>query len=274
MRPGPENAMNMTLETSPQNADPDRAITFLSPPIDFQMADEWYELATAEHFWFQWRFRAIQKLLGKEGLAEPVLEIGCGNGVVRGQIEGKYGVRVDGCDVNLAALRLANPARGDLYFYDIHQRRLEWQSYFKTVVLLDTLEHIQDTRQFLESIAFHLQPGGQLLINVPALQSLFSRYDTAAGHVKRYTTAVLRQELQSAGFALVRHAYWGFSLLPVAAARKIALRFSRSDQVIRNGFQPASGLSNAFLRGLMHLECGLGLPAPLGTSLLAIARKE
>jgi SAM-dependent methyltransferase len=262
------------LETSPHNAEPEQAITFLSPPIDFQMADEWYELATAEHFWFQWRFRAIQKMLGKEGLAEPVLEIGCGSGVVRGQIEGHYGVSVEGCDVNLAALRQARPGRGGLYFYDIHQRRPEWQQFFASMVLLDTLEHIHDTRQFLESIAFHLRPGGVLLINVPALQSLYSRYDVAAGHVKRYTTAVLRQELQSAGFSLVRSAYWGFSLLPVAFARKTALRFSRSDQVIRDGFQPASRLSDGFLRTLMRLECGLGLTPPLGTSLMALARKE
>lgn len=261
------------LETSPPNADADQGITFLSPPTSFQMADEWYEWATAEHFWFQWRFRAIRKLVRGEGLNEPVLEIGCGNGVVRGQIEEHYGVSVDGCDVNLAALRQANRGRGGLYFYDIHQRRTEWKEFFSTVVLLDTLEHIHDTKHFLESIAYHMQPKGTLLINVPALQSLFSRYDVAAGHVKRYSKRVLRQELESAGFLLVRQSFWGCSLLPVALARKLVLRFSHSDRIIRSGFQPSSKSVDFFLRTLMRLECGIGIAPPLGTSLLALARK-
>ena len=39
-------------------------------------------------------------------------EIGCGHGVVREMIERDLGIPVDDCDLNLAALRVANLARG------------------------------------------------------------------------------------------------------------------------------------------------------------------
>ena len=249
-------------------------IVFLSAPTDFQMADEWYEFAVPGHFWFQWRFRVIERLLPAEGPPGPVLEVGCGNGVARSQIEERYGCPVDGCDVNLVALRRALPGKGKLYFYDIHQQRAEWQGFFSMLILLDTLEHIDEPDGFLRSVAYHLKPGGLVLINVPALQSLYSRYDEAAGHVNRYNVAALRNELQAAGFSIVRHAYWGFTLLPVALARKCLLRFASRERTIQQGFQPGSRLVDAFLRTLMRVECGSHLPVPIGTSLVALARKE
>lgn len=237
------------------------------------MADEWYALAVADHFWFQWRFRAIREILRGDRLQEPILEVGCGNGTAREQIEQYYGYRVDGCDVNWAALRKAPPGRGTLYFYDIHQRRPEWKGYFKAVILLDTLEHIPDPERFLRSVSYHLAPQGQLLINVPALQWLYSRYDEIAGHIRRYDVAALRDQLNAAGFSVIRHAYWGLTLLPVAVVRKWLVNTSRPADIIRLGFQPGSKLADRFLRGLMHLERFLCTRAPLGTSLVALSQK-
>lgn len=264
----------MLVPESPTVDTPTNGLVFLSPPIDYQMADEWYALATADHFWFQWRFRALLRLIGTRELEGPVLEVGCGHGVVRGQLERAYGCPVDGCDVNLSALSLAPSGRGGLYVYDIHQRRPEWREHFGTIFLLDTLEHIPEPTPFLESLAWHLRQGGMLAINVPALQSLYSRYDEVAGHVKRYNRYRLRSELATAGFTLPRSAYWGGSLLPVAAARKAMLRFISPERVIERGFQPGSAWTDGFLRLLMAIETGLPFSPPLGTSLLGLARKE
>jgi 2-polyprenyl-3-methyl-5-hydroxy-6-metoxy-1,4-benzoquinol methylase len=268
-----EQAGRAGLKVAQPAEDLDQNIVFLSPPTAFQMADEWYEFAAADHFWFQWRFRAICEILRRESLDEPILEVGCGNGVGRDQIEEHYGCRVDGCDVNVTALRKALPARGRLYFYDIHQRRPEWRGHFGTVLLLDTLEHIRQPEYFLQSVSYHLRPQGRLLVNVPALQRLYSRYDEIAGHLRRYNVALLRQQLRAAGFSIVHHAYWGATLLPVALARKWMLRMCSPERTIRLGFQPGSKLADRFLRGLMHIECRLCPRAPLGTSLVALAEK-
>lgn len=259
-------------DREPHAPGPERRVEFLSPPVDFQMADEWFEFAVEDHFWFQWRLRAICETLRGAVLAQPILEVGCGNGAARRQLERELACPIDGCDVNPAALRQAPRGRGQLYFYDVHQRRPEWLGHFGTVLLLDTLEHIREPVPFLKSVAYHLRPGGQLLITVPALQWLYSRYDEADGHAKRYGLSGLRDELRAAGFALQRHTYWGLSLVPVIAIRKLVLSFLPRERAIEVGFQPGSGLVDRFLRALMRVECSLWPRAPLGTSLVGLAR--
>ena len=64
------------------------------------MADEWYEFVTPSHFWIQWRFAVIRKLLPKSNDWGNTLDIGCGNGAVGQQIESYYGICASGCDLN------------------------------------------------------------------------------------------------------------------------------------------------------------------------------
>lgn len=251
----------------------ENGLVLLSPAVDYRMADEWFALANADHFWFQWRLRALERLLGRQCLEPPALEVGCGHGVPRSQLEAAYDCPIDACDINLTALKLAPAGRGGLYFYDVHCRRDEWHEHYGTIVLLDTLEHVDDPVRFLESLAWHLKPGGWLAINVPAIQLLYSRYDDVQGHKKRYSRKLLRKELEAAGFSLVRSAYWGGLLVPVAAARKVMLRFIPPERAVDCGFRPNSQLADRFLRGLMMVELGIGLSPPLGTSLLGLARK-
>jgi hypothetical protein len=57
---------------------------------------------------------------------------------------------------------------------------------FDTIVYLDVLEHIEDDRAELALAAAHLRPGGRVLVLAPAHQSLFSPFDRAVGHFRRY----------------------------------------------------------------------------------------
>ncbi len=245
----------------------------LSAPSDYQMGEQWYAFAEAAHFWFQWRLAVMTRLLGPGPLTGPLLEVGCGNSVARRQVEEHYGVAVDGCDVNVGVLRQDPGSHGRVYVYDIHQRRVEWDARFGTVFLLDTLEHIPEPETFLESVAYHLRPGGQLVITVPALQTLYSRYDRAVGHVKRYTKRVLARELRAGGFVLERFSYWGLLLLPVGWLRKGMVRFLPEQRVVAAGIQPSSALTDAILRGLMRTELALWPHPAIGASIVAVARK-
>jgi SAM-dependent methyltransferase len=261
-------------QSSPPTASADASdrIELLSEPPRFHMADAWYEYATPDHFWYQWRIDALRRLL--EGLdpGQRLLEVGCGNGAARQQLEACYGRPVDGCDLNLYALQRALPGQGRLCLYNVHDRRPEWAGYFDTIFLLDTLEHIETPTGLLESLAWHLKPGGRLVVNVPALSWLYSRYDRLAGHFRRYRKKTLTAELEPAGFRVVRQAYWGLTLLPIAVLRKLVLRFTREDHVITRGFQPPTPLANRLLRTLMYAEQRF-VPHPwIGCSLAAVAK--
>lgn len=58
---------------------------------------------------------------------------------------------------------------------------------FDTIVYIDVLEHIRDDRRQLEIAASKLAPGGFLVVLAPAFQQLFSEFDRAIGHERRYT---------------------------------------------------------------------------------------
>jgi SAM-dependent methyltransferase len=58
---------------------------------------------------------------------------------------------------------------------------------FDTVLYIDVLEHIEDDRGEVESAAGRLRPGGHLVVLSPAHPWLFTPFDEAIGHFRRYT---------------------------------------------------------------------------------------
>ena len=58
---------------------------------------------------------------------------------------------------------------------------------FDTVCYIDVLEHIQNDQEELQRAETHLKPGGFLVVLSPAHQFLFSPFDQAIGHFRRYT---------------------------------------------------------------------------------------
>ena len=53
-------------------------------------------------------------------------------------------------------------------------------------VLLDVLEHIEDTSEFLSNINKVLEDDGRVIFAVPAYQTLWSKHDEDLKHIKRY----------------------------------------------------------------------------------------
>lgn len=66
---------------------------------------------------------------------------------------------------------------------------------YDTILYLDVIEHIEDSKAELQRAYDLLAPGGHLLIVVPAFNFLFSEFDKAIGHFRRYDKGILRNEL-------------------------------------------------------------------------------
>ena len=62
---------------------------------------------------------------------------------------------------------------------------------FDAVLYIDVLEHIEQDAAELTRASRQLRPGGRLIVLSPAHQWLFSPFDTAIGHLRRYTRASL-----------------------------------------------------------------------------------
>jgi SAM-dependent methyltransferase len=78
---------------------------------------------------------------------------------------------------------------------------------FDTILYMDVLEHIADDRGELELAANRLRTGGHLIVLAPAHQWLFTPFDAAIGHHRRYDRSTLRDAAPRRGLSPVRLAY-------------------------------------------------------------------
>lgn len=68
---------------------------------------------------------------------------------------------------------------------------IDAESVFDTILYVDVLEHIEDDSAELCLAARHLAAGGALVVLAPAFQVLYSDFDRALGHHRRYTARSL-----------------------------------------------------------------------------------
>jgi SAM-dependent methyltransferase len=94
---------------------------------------------------------------------------------------------------------------------------------FDTLLYVDVLEHIEHDAEQLQQAAARLRPRGHLVVLSPAHSWLFSPFDRAIGHYRRYTIATLRA-LTPQGTRLVHGAYLDCAGLLASWANRMLLR--------------------------------------------------
>jgi len=259
-------------------------VEIISEGHDVSFEDSWYDITDASHFWMQWRFRELERVLKHNGpnLMVPLraLDIGGGHGILRSQIEANSEWSVDLAEVNSVALQASCVGRGRTLLYDVTREERTLVSRYDVVFLFDVIEHLPDPRQLLCSAVRHLKPGGWLIVNVPACQALYSAYDKVIGHYRSYDRSRLATELQRSdkNLQMMYMHYWGGSMLPVLLARTLVLGKTPPEskmqriEMVRRGIEAPSRLAHAVLNVMMCVETAISLPLPFGTSLMAIAR--
>jgi SAM-dependent methyltransferase len=78
---------------------------------------------------------------------------------------------------------------------------------FDTIIYIDVLEHIELHRDEIRKAAALLNPGGHIIVLSPAFQTLYSPFDKAIGHYRRYNKKMMRQ-LTSPGLIIVSNNYY------------------------------------------------------------------
>ena len=133
-----------------------------------------------------------------------------------------------------------------------------------TVVCLNVLEHIEDDVSTLADLLAILQPGGRLVLIVPAHARLYSSLDVHLRHFRRYEKAELEQKIRDAGFALEDCRFLN---------RPGVFGWYVNGRVLRRRVLPRGQLS-LFKLVLPLLRSEETNPPSWGLSLLAIARKD
>jgi 2-polyprenyl-3-methyl-5-hydroxy-6-metoxy-1,4-benzoquinol methylase len=159
------------------------------------MADRRYEgrelelFAGARNWKAYWRSHIAPFVRG------TVLEVGAGNGNNTRLLENLDYTRwlcVEPDSTLCAELRatLKNGCRTDVMVGTLAD--VSGTSRFDTILYLDVLEHIDDDRAELRTAMRHLRDGGHLIVLAPAHEWLFSPFDRALGHFRRYSSRTLR----------------------------------------------------------------------------------
>jgi 2-polyprenyl-3-methyl-5-hydroxy-6-metoxy-1,4-benzoquinol methylase len=240
-------------------------------------------LAAAEdhHFWFRARNQlvaaTVRRLTRGWLPGRRVLEVGCGTGNVLRVLERECrGASLLGIDLYEEGLRVARRRvscpliQGDL-------RDLPPREKFHLIGAFDVIEHLPDDGDVLRSLRDRLEPGGRLVVTVPAYQALWSYVDHVACHCRRYSPHQLRARLEGAGYRVEDLTAFMAVLVPlVLMARKLRPAPASPSAGVRRSAQELRIIPgiNALLRALLGLENFLlrsGFRHSCGTSLLAVA---
>jgi SAM-dependent methyltransferase len=105
---------------------------------------------------------------------------------------------------------LAADAKSDAILYD-------------TILYLDVLEHIEDDCGEMARAAARLKPGGALIVLAPAHPFLFTAFDRAIGHFRRYTHSKLLEAAPET-LRVTRLVYLDAAGLLASAANRLLLQ--------------------------------------------------
>jgi ubiquinone/menaquinone biosynthesis C-methylase UbiE len=233
------------------------------------MESDEYDLMDATEATMWW-YRALHtRLLAALGdRPGPVLDAGCGTGGFLTLVPAS--IDAVGLEWNPVAARRAARKSGRVVAQGSICAMPFGDGRFGAVVAADVLCHAAvDPDQALAEARRVLRPGGRLIVNMPAFQSLMSAHDVRVHNARRQTAGQTASMLTSAGFRVISARYWNGLLLPLMIAqRKILARTSSRSDVA--AFPP--WLDRMF-HGMTELERRLPFPPPAGGSVLAIAER-
>jgi SAM-dependent methyltransferase len=162
----------------------DDTYAYIGSELDlFALAVNW------KSYWSQ----AIKPFLGLR-----VLDVGAGKGSTARLLSGAPGQRWLALEPDP---QLANSIREDIAGGRLPTAcevrigtlaALAVDELFDTILYIDVLEHIETDRDELTLAATHLAPNGHIVVLSPAHNSLYTPFDKALGHFRRYDSELIR----------------------------------------------------------------------------------
>ncbi|NPV57667.1 MAG: class I SAM-dependent methyltransferase [Anaerolineae bacterium] len=213
-----------------------------------------------------------------------MIEVGCGTGNVIKSLQPvcERGHLI-GLDLHYRGLALASRRVScDLILGDINAP--PFTSGLSIVGLFDVIEHLPDDGAILKSVQESLTDRGWMIISVPALPGLWSYFDVAAHHVRRYTRQDLARVITEAGFEVKYISFFMMAILPfIWMERKLSkggvdapAPETELDQRVSQELRIMPVINEVF-SAFLWLEAQLiqaRIRLPIGSSLIAIARKR
>ena len=225
-----------------------------------------------KHWWYRARREVLAEMirrLVKLPQNARILEIGCGTGHNLTML-GQFG-QVDALELDEEARAMAEKRLGrSVMSAPLPELAGVPERQYDLVGAFDVIEHIDDDRAALASIADRIKPGGKFVMTVPAHQWMWSAHDVVNHHKRRYSKGALKRLIEDSPLKLERIGYFNSLLFPLAVAERLSSKMRGKEDVDLK--LPSAPLNTALERCFAaerHLIARL--PLPPGLSLFAVA---
>ena len=236
--------------------------------------------AEARHFWFRGFRHFVAPLLSRAAGGRRdlrLLDCGCGTGNNLALLD-QFG-RAFGFDLTAVGLRIGREsgrrrlARATVTAVPFPDQAFDIVSSFDVLYSLAA----PDEHAAIQEMYRVLKPGGALIVNVAAMESLRGDHSVLSREVRRYSRRSLRAALERGGFTVERLTYTNAVLYPAMALARALQRargLSGEEQADQEITVPSAPV-NAALSAALWLESRWlrVVDNPVGSSLLCLARK-
>jgi SAM-dependent methyltransferase len=133
------------------------------------------------------------------GHAEHVLDLGCGDGRLSGDLDA---TQLTAADVSPTALERAARRLPEARIVELEpDAPLPFDDgAFDLVLCAETIEHVRDVQMLLSELRRVLRPGGTLALTTPANLPVGRRPDPLSPHLRFFSRRSLRRLLRELGF--------------------------------------------------------------------------
>lgn len=147
--------------------------------------------------------------------ASNFFEIGCGTGFVLSAIEKAFpGFSLYGSDIFTEGLNFAKRRLHKVTLLQMDAQKIPFEDEFDVIGAFDVLEHAEKDELVLSQMHQALHAGGGLILTVPQHKFLWSRFDEASCHWRRYNASGLIAKVKAAGFKIIKTTSFVSLLLP------------------------------------------------------------
>lgn len=229
-----------------------------------------YRALYERHWWWRAREAVILDALRRHGVHERkqrILDIGCGDGLFFDRLSA-FG-EVEGVEPSAELIDPRGRWASRIHAVPFDDRFRPGASY-SLILMLDMLEHLEDPASALRHALTLLEPGGLVLITVPAFRALWTAHDVVNHHFTRYTRSSFRLVAREAALGIREMRYFFQWTCPVKLAVR-AVEAVRPPRDALPSIPPAP--INATLYALSRLEYRMLAPlrVPFGSSLVVAA---
>ncbi len=227
-----------------------------------------------EHWWYKGRREIISSIISNfiyKDKKLKILDFGAGSGTNVSMLTNYGEVNVYEKDKNTANfLKKKFENFPNVFVLD----NLDENISFDLVIASDVIEHIENDNEIIQLLSKVLKVDGNILITVPAFNSLYTERDKILGHYRRYNYNTIKQ-ITNKHFKIIKLSYYNFFLFFLSLLLLILIKvFKVKSLIFAPEKTPNTFLNNIFYKIFSFEKFLLKyLNFPFGVSIIYLAKK-